>query len=169
MHDQLKKKQKEVQKVLKTLDTQVELRRGQLQEAHQLQLFSANQRLLLEWSVKQSADMAERGLPKTRAEAERLLGEHQDWKTEIDARAERIDSVRDFGLGLIRSGHGSKAEIQKALNQLEEAKSGLDRAWQNRSTTLEQARTLQVFLSSVEQFGTWLSNKEVFLSNQDLG
>ncbi|XP_010785906.1 spectrin alpha chain, erythrocytic 1-like, partial [Notothenia coriiceps] len=144
MSDKLKSKQKEVQKALKTLDQEVKLRKEKLQEAHQLQLFKANQRLLLEWSVKQSGEMAEKGLPKTRAEAERLIVEHQDWKTEIDARAERIDSVRDFGLGLIRSGHGLKAEIQKALNQLEEAKSGLGRAWLNRNTTLEQARTLQV-------------------------
>ncbi|XP_035850836.1 spectrin beta chain, non-erythrocytic 5 [Sander lucioperca] len=169
MSDKLKNKQKEVQKALKTLDKQVELRKEKLHEAHQLQLFKANQRLLLEWSVKQSGEMAEKGLPKTRAEADRLIVEHQDWKTEIDARAERIDSVRDFGLGLIRSGHGSKAAIQKALNQLEEAKSGLDRVWQNRSKTLEQARTLQVFLSSVEQCESWLNNMEAFLSNQDLG
>lgn len=51
-----------------------------LQEAHQLQLFKANQRLLLDWGVKQSTEMAEKGLPKTRAEAERLIVEHQDWK-----------------------------------------------------------------------------------------
>lgn len=55
-------------------------RRENLQEAHQLQLFKANQRLLLEWSVKQSAEMAEKGLPKTRTEADRLIVEHQDWK-----------------------------------------------------------------------------------------
>ncbi|XP_034530593.1 spectrin beta chain, non-erythrocytic 1 [Notolabrus celidotus] len=169
MNDKLKNKQKEVQKVLKTLDKEVKNRKEKLQEAHQLQLFKANQRLLLEWSVKQSGEMAEKGLPKTRAEADRLIVEHQDWKTEIDARVERTDSVRDYGQGLIRSGHDSKAEIQRALNQLEEAKSELDRAWLNRSKTLEQARTLQVFLGSVEQCESWLSNKEAFLSNQDLG
>ncbi|XP_041668259.1 spectrin beta chain, non-erythrocytic 5 [Cheilinus undulatus] len=169
MSDKLKNKQKEVQKVLQTLDKEVKQRKEKLQEAHQLQLFKANQRLLLEWSVKQSSEMAEKGLPKTRAEADRLLREHQDWKTEIDARVERTDSVQDYGQGLIRSGHSSRAEIQKALKQLEDAKSGLDRAWQNRSMMLEQARTLQVFLSSVEQWESWLSNKEAFLSNQDLG
>ncbi|KAM6918067.1 spectrin beta chain, non-erythrocytic 5 [Lycodopsis pacificus] len=169
MSDKLKNKQKEVQKALSTLEKEVKLRKEKLQEAHQLQLFKANQRLLLEWSVKQSSEMAEKGLPKTRTEADRLLVEHQDWKTEIDARAERIDSVRVFGLGLIRSGHASKAEIQKNLNQLEEAQSGLDRAWLNRTRTLEQARTLQVFLVSVEQTETWFTNKEAFLSNQDLG
>ncbi|XP_038585015.1 spectrin beta chain, non-erythrocytic 5 isoform X1 [Micropterus salmoides] len=169
MSDKLKNKQKEVQQALKTLEKEVKHRKEKLQEAHQLQLFKANQRLLLEWTVKQRSEMAEKGLPKTRAEAYRLIIEHQDWKTEIDARAERIDSVRDFGLGLIRSGHSSKAEIQKALNQLEKVKSELDRAWLNRNTNLEQAQTLQVFLTSVEQCESWLSNKEAFLSNQDLG
>ncbi|CAK6979040.1 spectrin beta chain%2C non-erythrocytic 5 [Scomber scombrus] len=169
MSEKLKNKQKEVQKALKTLDQEVKLRKEKLQEAHQLQLFKANQRLLLEWSVKQSSDMREKGLPKTRSEADRLIVEHQDWKTEIDARAERIDSVQNFGLGLIRSGHSSKSEIQKCLNQLVEAKSGLERAWLNRNMTLEQARVLQNFLVSVEQCESWLSNKEAFLANQDLG
>ncbi|KAF7648029.1 hypothetical protein LDENG_00163000 [Lucifuga dentata] len=169
MTDKLRIKQKEVQTVLKTLEKKVKLRKEKLQEAHQLQLFKANQRLLLEWSVKQSSDMEEKSLPKTRAEADRLLVEHQDWKTEIDARGERIDSVRDFGLDLVRSGHSSKTMIHKALKQLEEAKAGLDQAWMKRKTTLEQARILQVFLSSVEQCDSWLSNKEVFLANQDLG
>lgn len=55
-------------------------RKEKLQEAHQLQLFRANQRLLLEWSLKQSGEMEERGLPKSRAEAEKLMVEHHDWK-----------------------------------------------------------------------------------------
>lgn len=63
---------------------------------------------------------------------------------EINARTERLDSVRDFGLGLIGSRHSAKSEIQKALSQLEEAKSGLDQAWLKRNMNLEQARTLQV-------------------------
>ncbi|XP_067336707.1 spectrin beta chain, non-erythrocytic 5 isoform X2 [Channa argus] len=169
MSDKLKNKQREVQKVLKTLEKEVKHRKEKLQEAHELQLFKVNQRLLLEWSLKQSSEMAEKGLPRTKAEADHLIVEHQDWKAEIDARAERIDSVRDFGLGLMRSGHSSKAEIQKALNQLDEAQAGLGQAWQDRNVILEQARTLQIFLASVEQCESWLSNKEAFLSNQDLG
>ncbi|XP_028993920.1 spectrin beta chain, non-erythrocytic 1 isoform X2 [Betta splendens] len=169
MSDKLKNKEKEVRKVLDTLDKEIKHRKENLQEAHELQLFKANQRLLLDWSIKQSSDLAEKGLPKTRVEADQLLEEHQDWKTEIDARAERMDSVRDFGLGLIRSGHNSKAEIQKALKQLEEAKAGLERAWLDRGVTLEQAHTLTIFQASVEQCENWLSNKEAFLSSQDLG
>lgn len=55
-----------------------------------------------------------------------------------------MGSIQEFGLGLIRSGHGSTSAIQKSLTQLEEAKFELDQAWLKRRTTLEQARTLQV-------------------------
>lgn len=64
----------------KTQEETVFFRKEKLQEAHQLQLFKANQRLLLEWSLKQSSEMAEKGLPKTRTEADRLIVEHQDWR-----------------------------------------------------------------------------------------
>lgn len=50
-----------------------------MQESHQLQLFKANQRLLLDWTLKQTAEMGKKGLPKTKAEAESLIVEHQDW------------------------------------------------------------------------------------------
>ncbi|XP_077945298.1 spectrin beta chain, non-erythrocytic 5 isoform X2 [Gasterosteus aculeatus] len=169
MSNELKKKQKEAQSALTSLEREVKLRKEKLQEAHQLQLFKANQRLLLDWSLKQTGELADKGLPRTRAEADRLAVEHRDRKTEMEARAERVDSVRDFGLGLIRSGHGSGPEIQKALSQLEEAKAGLDRAWRNRSTTLEQARVLQEFLDAVDQRETWFTNKEVLLSSREVG
>lgn len=55
-------------------------RKEKLQEAHQLQLFKANQRLLLDWSLKQTGELADKGLPRTRAEADRLAVEHRDRK-----------------------------------------------------------------------------------------
>ncbi|XP_067099877.1 spectrin beta chain, non-erythrocytic 5 [Osmerus mordax] len=167
--DKLSKKQREVKTTLVTLEKEVKLRKEKLQEAHQLQLFKANQRLLLDWNVKQSAEMGEKGLPKSKAEAERLIVEHQDWKTEIDARAERIDAVRDFGQSLVRSGHSCSADIKKSLSKLEEAKVGLNQAWQKRNTILDQALRLQLFLGYVEQSESWLSSKEAFLANEDLG
>nr|XP_057947283.1 spectrin beta chain, non-erythrocytic 5-like isoform X2 [Doryrhamphus excisus] len=169
MSKKLEDKQEELHKALSALNKELNHRKKKLQEAHQLQLFKANQRLLLDWTLKQSSELSEKGLPKTRAEADRLIVEHQDQKTEIDTRTERVKSVRDFGLSLIQSGHSCKAEIQKALNQLGDAKDGLDRAWQDHSTRLEQARSLQVFLASVEQCESWIGNKEAVLANQDFG
>nr|XP_029543639.1 spectrin beta chain, non-erythrocytic 5 [Oncorhynchus nerka] len=169
MADKLSKKQKEVKTGLVKLEKDIKLRKERLQEAHQLQLFKANQRLLLDWTLKQSSEMGEKGLPKSKNEAERFIVEHQDWKTEIDARGERIDSVRDFGLSLVKSGHSSSSEINKSLTKLEEAKMGLSQTWQNRKKTLDQALGLQIFLGYMEQSESWLSNKEAFLANEDLG
>ena len=58
----------------------VVFRKERLRGALDLQLFKANQRLLLEWSVKQQREMKEKGLPKSRTEADKLLVEHQDWR-----------------------------------------------------------------------------------------
>lgn len=162
-------------------------RQEKLQEAHQFQLFKANQRLLLDWSAKQSSEMAEKSLPKSKAEAELLIVEHQDRKvsgllrtcplgthtsesgngpsqgepdstfffldivlvqTEMDTRTARMDSVCQFGKGLIRSGHSSKVEIQEALSRMEKAKSAVEEAWLTRSSALDQAQAQQVSVQS---------------------
>lgn len=35
---------------------------------------------MLDWTLKQTAEMGKKGLPKSKAEAESLIVEHQDWK-----------------------------------------------------------------------------------------
>ncbi|KAM8834261.1 LOW QUALITY PROTEIN: spectrin beta chain, non-erythrocytic 5 [Synchiropus picturatus] len=167
--DKLKNKNEEVQMTLKTLKQEVALRKEKLQDSHQLQLFKANQRLLLDWSLRHFSEMADKGLPRSRAESERLLVEHQEWKTEMDTRGERVDSLRDLGLRLITSGHSSKADIQEALEQLEEAGARLDRAWRERQRSLQQAHSLQLFLCSLERSERWLSSREASLAEPDLG
>lgn len=51
-----------------------------MHDAHELQLFKANQRLLLDVTMKNSSEMAQKGLPKSKEEAESMIAEHQDWK-----------------------------------------------------------------------------------------
>ncbi|XP_072545910.1 spectrin beta chain, non-erythrocytic 5 [Salminus brasiliensis] len=169
LSDKLNKKQREVNTTLTKLDKEVRLRKERLQESHQLWLFKANQRLLLDWTLKQTAEIGKKGLPKSKTEAESFIVEHQDWKAEIDARGERIDSVKSFGQNLVRSGHSDTAEIKKALSKLEDAKDGLIHAWEERKTILDQALDLQIFLGYVEQGESLLSNMEAFLANEDLG
>ncbi|XP_034163832.2 spectrin beta chain, non-erythrocytic 5 [Pangasianodon hypophthalmus] len=169
LSDKLSKKQQEVNSTLMKLDKEMKLRKERLQESHQLQLFKANQRLLLDWTLKQTAEMGKKSLPKSKAEAESLIVEHQDWKAEIDARAERIDSVKNFGQNLVKSGHSETTEIKKALSKLEDAKVRLIQAWEERKTTLDQALELQVFLGNLEQSESLLSNSEAFLANEDVG
>lgn len=51
-----------------------------MHDAHELQLFKANQRLLLDVTLKNSSEMVQKGLPKSKEEAEHMIAEHQDWK-----------------------------------------------------------------------------------------
>ncbi|KAJ8377542.1 hypothetical protein AAFF_G00256380 [Aldrovandia affinis] len=169
MADRLSRKQQEVRSVLVTLEQEVNLRKDRLQAAHQLQLFKADLRPLLDWVLKQSSQMEGSSLPKSKTEAEHVISEHQDRKAEIDARGDRFDSVRSFGQSLVKAGHSSTPEIQKALTHLDEAKTGMNRIWQDHKLRLEQALELQVFLGCVEQSERWLSSQETFLSNEDLG
>uniref|UniRef100_A0A673I813 Spectrin beta chain, non-erythrocytic 2-like n=1 Tax=Sinocyclocheilus rhinocerous TaxID=307959 RepID=A0A673I813_9TELE len=167
--DKLSKKQEEVNIALVKLDKEIKRRKERLQESHQLQLFKANQRLLLDWTLKQSAEMVKKGLPKNKTEAESFILEHQNWKAEIDARSERIDSVKSFGQNLVKSGHSDSAEIKEALRKLEDAKTKLAQAWEDRKKTLDQALKLQIFLGYADQTESWMSNREAFLINEDLG
>ncbi|XP_053365454.1 spectrin beta chain, non-erythrocytic 5 isoform X1 [Clarias gariepinus] len=169
LSDKLNKKQQEINSTLMKLDKEMKLRKERLQESHQLQLFKANQRLLLDWTLKQTAEMGKKSLPKNKAEAESLIVEHQDWKAEIDARGERIDSVKSFGQNLVTSGHSERTEIKKALTKLEDAKVSLIQAWEERKTTLDQALELQIFLDNLDESESLLSNREAFLANADVG
>ncbi|KAF7704200.1 hypothetical protein HF521_021272 [Silurus meridionalis] len=169
LSDKLSKKQQEINSTLMKLDMEMKLRKEHLQESHQLQLFKANQRLLLDWTLKQTAEMGKKGLPKSKAEAESLIVEHKDWKAEMDARCERIDSVKNFGQNLVKSSHSEKLEVKKALSNLADAKVRLIQAWEERMTTLDQALELQVFLGNFEQSESLLSNREAFLANEDAG
>ncbi|XP_068070705.2 spectrin beta chain, non-erythrocytic 5 isoform X1 [Danio rerio] len=169
LSDKLSKKQEEVNIALVKLDKEIKRRKERLQESHQLQLFKANQRLLLDWTLKQSDEMVKKGLPKNKTEAESFILEHHDWKAEIDARGDRIDSVKSFGQNLVKSGHSDAAEIKEALRKLDDAKTMLTRAWEDRRKTLDQALKLQIFLGYADQTESWMSNREAFLINEDLG
>ncbi|XP_016396675.1 spectrin alpha chain, erythrocytic 1-like [Sinocyclocheilus rhinocerous] len=113
--------------------------------------------------------MVKKGLPKNKTEAESFIQEHQNWKAEIDARGERIDSVKSFGQNLVKSGHSDSAEIKEALHKLKDAKTKLAQAWEDRKKTLDQALKLQIFLGYADQTESWISNREAFLVNEDLG
>nr|XP_014340923.1 PREDICTED: spectrin beta chain, non-erythrocytic 5 [Latimeria chalumnae] len=169
MSDKLNVKQRETKDRWTQLQKETKLRREKLEASYQLQRFSADLRELLDWAQKIKAQMEAGGLPKSKTEAERMIEEHRERKAEIDARDKRFDSVKSFGQKLITSGHCAASEIQQSLSRLEEARAGLKQVWQERYLKLAQNNDLQIFYGHVEQSENWLSNKEAFLANEDLG
>ncbi|XP_060684627.1 spectrin beta chain, non-erythrocytic 5 [Hemiscyllium ocellatum] len=167
--DKLSLKQREIQEGWLRLQKETKLRKEKLEASYQLQKFNRTVRELMDWAQAMEEPMDQGSLPKSKQEADAMIEEHHERKTEIQARVERFDAVRNVGVELVAAGHYASADIRQSLTMVEKTWTTLNEAWQERSTRLAEASDLQVFYGYVEQSESWLSNKEVFLANEDKG
>ncbi|KAJ1103984.1 hypothetical protein NDU88_001400 [Pleurodeles waltl] len=169
MNDKLGTKQREMVQSWQKLQQEAKQRKGKLAASYQLQKFNADVSELLEWVQSAWSTMESGGLPKSPDEAETMVKEHQERKAEIETLGERFGSLKNYGEKLTSSGYYGTPEIHHSLSKMEKAWSELVSAWKERSLKLSEARNLQTFFGYVEQNESWLSSKEAFLSNEDLG
>lgn len=90
-------------------------------------------------------------------------------QAEIEGRKSHFSAVRDHGNKLVERKHYASEDIQKMIGQLDHTKLMLNAAWDKRNHLLTQCHDLQVFKETAEQAESWISSKEVFLANEDLG
>nr|XP_033806940.1 spectrin beta chain, non-erythrocytic 5 isoform X2 [Geotrypetes seraphini] len=169
MNNQLTIKQRELVDSWLQFQGGANQRKEKLVASYQLQKFNSESRELLDWAQKVQGMIKGEALSKSTTEAEMMIEVHEERKAEIDARRERFNSLERTGQKLADSGHYAAPEIQQSLSKLEEAWSDLVQVWQEQNLRMAQARDLQTFLGYVEQNESWLSSKEAFLANEDLG
>ncbi|NWS56399.1 SPTN5 protein, partial [Chunga burmeisteri] len=169
INDKLTMKQQEMKNNWLRLQGQAKQRKEKLAASYQLQKFNLEMKELLDWTQNIRGLMEAGGLPKSTNEAESMIEEHQERKEEIEARVERFNSLSNYGQELANSGHYATPVIHQSLSRLQQAWSELIQAWQEQSIKLFQAQDLQKFYGYVEQTESWLSSKEAFLANEDLG
>ncbi|XP_056401829.1 spectrin beta chain, non-erythrocytic 5 isoform X2 [Hyla sarda] len=169
MSERLTSKEKEMTDNWQKLLLQANERKKKLDASYHLQRFNADIREIMNWMQKLQALMEGAGLPKTMGEVEARIEEHQERKSEIEARTERFNSVKSSGQKLSNSGHYAADEIRLVLSNAEGAWDLLIKSWREQNVKLRQARDLQTFFSIVDQSESWLNNKEAFLANEDLG
>ncbi|KAM6274075.1 spectrin beta chain, non-erythrocytic 5 [Porphyrio hochstetteri] len=169
INDKLTMKQQEMKNNWLRLQGQAKQRKEKLAASYQLQKFNLEMKEMLDWSQNITGLMEAGGLPKSTNEAESMIEEHQERKEEIEARVERFNSLSNCGQELANSGHYATPEIHQSLSRLQQAWSELIQAWQEQYRKLLQAQDLQKFYGYVEQTESWLSSKEAFLANEDLG
>ncbi|XP_019374606.1 PREDICTED: spectrin beta chain, non-erythrocytic 5 [Gavialis gangeticus] len=169
INDKLTLKQREMKDSWLRLQGQAKQRKEKLGASYQFQKFNHELKELLDWFKKTKGLMEAGGLPKSPSEAESMIEEHHERKEEIEARVERFNSLSNCGQQLANSGHYAALELQQSLSKLEQVWSELIQAWQDRYVKLFQAQELQKFYGYVEQNESWLSSKEAFLANDDLG
>ncbi|XP_062974523.1 spectrin beta chain, non-erythrocytic 5 [Elgaria multicarinata webbii] len=169
LSEKLTTKQKEMKNYWLRLQGQAKQRGEKLAASYQLQKFNCEMKELLDWIQEVKSRMEVGSLPKSLAEAESMIEEHQERKAEIEARGDRFSALSNVGQVLANSGHYATLEIHHSLIHLQEALTEMIQAWQEQNLKLFQARDLQNFFAYVEQNESWLSSKEAFLTNTDLG
>lgn len=142
-------------------------RRNALQVAYTRHKFRADLKELENWVDEAIVRMKGKELPSTVPEAEAAIHLHEERKAEIDGRQKTFKSLRDFGLRLATQ--DTQDELKQSLELLEELWKQLNEAWEERRKTLQQALKLAMFKDQADQAERWLSNKEAFLNNDDLG
>lgn len=89
--------------------------------------------------------------------AEALLERHQDYRTEIDARAGTFQAFEQFGDQLIHNRHYASEDIKQRQKNVHEALRKLEEAWVARRKILDQCLELQLFYRECEQADNWVS------------
>ncbi|NXD80777.1 SPTN5 protein, partial [Halcyon senegalensis] len=166
INDKLTVKKQEMKNNWLRLQGQAKQRREKLAASYQLQKFNLEMKEILDWTQNIRALMEGGGLPKSANEAESMIEEHQERKA---TRVERFNTLSNYGQELANSGHYATPKIHQCLSRLQQAWSELIQAWQEQHKKLFQAQDLQKFYGYVEQTESWLSSKEAFLANEDLG
>ncbi|XP_042315999.1 spectrin beta chain, non-erythrocytic 5 [Sceloporus undulatus] len=169
LSDKLATKQKEMKNHWLRLQGLTKQRGEKLAASYQLHKFDSEMRELLDWIQEVRGRIEVGGFPKSFAEAESMIEEHQERKAEIEARGERFEALSNYSQKLTNSGHYATPEIHHSLIQLQQALTQMIQAWQEQHLKLLQAKDLQKFFGYVEQNESWLGGKEAFLANKDLG
>ncbi|XP_055497034.1 spectrin beta chain, non-erythrocytic 5 [Leucoraja erinacea] len=169
LSDKLSLKKGEMQNRWLQLKKEAKVRKEKLEASYQLQKFNRTVLELIDWAHWMKALVGERRLAMSKREAESMIDEHQERKTEIQARGERFDAVKNVAVGLVAEGHYASTDIKQSLSKVEETWTTLNEAWHERSHRLAEAWDLQIFYGYAEQSESWLSSKEAILANEDYG
>ncbi|KAL0275436.1 UNVERIFIED_CONTAM: hypothetical protein PYX00_003283 [Menopon gallinae] len=141
-------------------------RRDALQVAYTRHKFLSDLKEVENWIGDAISRMKNKELPTTIPEAEAAIHLHEERKAEIDGRQKKLKDLKDFGSKLISDGDD---DLKVNLERIEQLGKELDDACEQRRKTLQQAQQLALFREQADQAEMWLSNKEAFLNNDDLG
>ncbi|XP_035225862.1 spectrin beta chain, non-erythrocytic 1-like isoform X1 [Stegodyphus dumicola] len=166
---QMRQKISEVQENWRKLTNLCLSRKQSLSSAYTLHKFLSDFDELESWVNDISNRMTSGELATNNSEAQNMLQLHQERKAEINGRQEAFKGLKDFGHRLLQQNHSAKDLIESKLQRLEELRRNLTQVWEERRHMLTQCRDLQIFKEQIEAAESWLSAKEAFLNNEDLG
>ena len=88
---------------------------------------------------------------------------------EIDARGETFQDFDQFGNDLIQAGHYESENIRGQLDEMQQLRNNLERAWKARQEKLDQCLELQLFNRDCETAEQWMKSRENALKDDPSG
>jgi len=160
-------KQKEINEEWTHLCAKANLRKVKLLDSYDLQRFLSDYRDLMSWISSMKSLICTDELATDVTGAEALLERHQEHRTEIDARTGTFQAFELFGQQLLQADHYSSSDVQEKLENMNEAREDLEKAWIARRMQLDQCLELQLFYRDCEQAENWMLSREAFLETDE--
>ncbi|XP_054709348.1 spectrin beta chain-like [Uloborus diversus] len=165
IHDKINEAQRE----WVTLEEQLNEKKGYIEYAYTCLKYIKDANDLVKIINEVIAEMEFGEMPATSSDGQSLIRAHFDLKTEIDRRQDEIEMREKKGNQLLREPGAFVKDIENSLKLLEAANRALVETWENRLSLLTQTRDLQAFIEKAKQVENWLSSKEAYLTNKDIG
>jgi len=144
-------------------------RKSKLEDAYQLHKFLSDAMEHMTWCNDLITTMNSGSLASSVPEAEEQLQAHIERRTEIVGRSSLYKGLRDRGEGMLAQKRFPSDDIQQTISKLEKTWNNLNENWDKRKQMLTQLYDLQVYEEYADQADQWLSTKEAFLTNDDMG
>uniref|UniRef100_A0AAG5CRA5 Spectrin beta chain n=1 Tax=Anopheles atroparvus TaxID=41427 RepID=A0AAG5CRA5_ANOAO len=143
-----------------------------LKQGYTAHKFTANVRELELWANDMIKKMDSAASPATIGDCKAQIQLHHERKAEIDGRDRIFHDLKEHGERLVAENRERAIRndhVEKALRNLEDLNKHLHDSWKGRNRGLKEAHQLQLFKEQADQIVEWLTNKEAFLNNDDLG
>lgn len=168
--DTINQKIEEVKQSWVSLKNTSVKRKQALNDAYTVHKLAADVKEMELWVNDIIKKMHSAPTPSTITESESQLELHQERKAEIDGRDEIFKELHKRGEDLkANENDANNEEVTKTLAILDDLNSLVRSEWQAKEQQLREAHELQQFKAHTDQIELWLTNKEAFLNNDDLG
>lgn len=144
-------------------------RKDKLYQAEKLQSYFDDYRELMAWLNEILAKITAPELPRDVLGAEAIISRHNEYKTEIDARADAFEKFSAAGNALIDQGHFMGEEISEKIATLAARRKLLIDTWDMRSTIYKRNHDLRVFLRDAQVFEAWIESRESVVKDDQMG
>lgn len=160
-------KMEQITELWQSLRSMLKERDEKLGEASDLQKFLQNLDHFQQWLTKTQTGIASECIPNDVAEAEDLLRQHTQLKSEIDAYAPEYEQMKEYGSKVVEGQQDVQYMfLRERLKALDDGWHDLKKMWDNKQNNLQQNLNLQMFLRDSKQAEILLGEQENFLNKE---